>query len=127
MIEICRRPPGDLYPLFVEHATGVNYSSAILNFVVQNKNNFDSKFLSKGFYARHCVMGDKSGTIKKVNYSPIIQKYIIDEFKLWKENTPFNHLTQNVVLLFMKFNTEIEMKEISNNLYNYIEIEYDSL
>ena len=64
IIEICRRPPGDLYVNLVEMVTGFSYSMEIVKGFSGTTSN--KKFFPKqnGFFIRHCVMAPKNGIIK---------------------------------------------------------------
>ena len=125
IVEVCRRPPGDLYTRFVELATGFDYSKTIINFV-SGKNNVRIKQLkTDGFYARHSLMGDKQGYLTNITYEDDITEHLIEEFSIFdQQNFIENHRSEKVSILFMKFETEKKMKEISTKLYKYINFSY---
>jgi biotin carboxylase len=121
IIEVCRRPPGDLYLKFVQHATGFNYAEAFIQFVSGIQLPKIKQIPLKGFFARHCISSLQKGYISHVTYSSLIINSIIEEFRLWKPDVYVeNFISQKAAVLFMEFKTEQEMKFISNTLYQHI-------
>lgn len=84
ILEICRRPPGDLYPYFVESSIQYPYIENIIQgFVGVNIENFPSEAHGKTVF-RHVVMGDRNGVYKGIQISEklnsvAIQSYIFKE------------------------------------------------
>ena len=121
IIEVCRRPPGDLYLKFIEHATSFDYSKAIIQFLTAQLNNSLIQIDANGFYARHCLSGLKKGYITDVRYSKEITENLIEEFRLWDSNVEItNYVSQKAVILFMQFQSQNKMKIICNHIYQYI-------
>jgi len=124
IIEICRRAPGDLYTRFVQHATGVDYPS----FIVRASAGMDCSTLtqtdSKGYYTRHCVMASHSGYIKDLVIDQSIQSNIIEKFMWWSPgNRIDDFLTQKLGIVFLRFDSMVEMLKISDKLQNLIRAE----
>lgn len=121
IIEVCRRPPGDLYLKFVQHATGFNYAEAIIKFITNKHASLLEQIEPNGFFARHCISSLKKGYIQNVTFSPEISENIIEEFRLWNPDSLIeNYVSQKAFILFMKFKSEQEMKVISNAIYQHI-------
>lgn len=121
IIEICRRPPGDLYTQFVEHATGVDYAS----WIVKSSAGLDCSSLSQkevnGFMVRHVVMAGQIGRLKGIVIDSDIKKNIIDEFMWWKSGDPIdNYLTAKFGIVFFKFDSMEEMLCKVDNLQSLI-------
>lgn len=123
IIEICRRPPGDLYVNLVKYATGVDYPS----YIVKAEAGIDCGDLRyeepKGYYLRHCIMSDREGIIKNVVYDESIKSNIIEEMVFWKKDTVLhNKLTDKFGIVFLKFNSMEEMNKKSLNINKLIKV-----
>ena len=116
IIEICRRPPGDLYIKFVKYATGVNYPK----FIVQAETGEDISGIAdvstQGFWLRHCIMAgpeiENGSTVRDVTFAPEIQGNIVETF-LWHKvgETIADKLIYKAGIVFFKFNTLAEMQD----------------
>lgn len=124
IIEICRRPPGDLYIKFVKYATGIDYPK----FIVQAETGEDISDIAdvptQGFWLRHCIMADCQageqtatgdickGIVRDVTFAPEIHGNIVEKF-LWYK--PGEVITDKLIykagIVFFKFNTLAEMQD----------------
>lgn len=112
IIEICRRPPGDLYIKFVKYATGIDYPK----FIVMAETGMDISGIAdvptQGFWLRHCIMADREGIVRDVTFAPEIQKNIVEKF-LWYK--PGEQITDKFLykagIVFFKFDTLAEMQD----------------
>ena len=116
IIEICRRPPGDLYIKFVKYATGIDYPK----FIVQAETGEDISGIAdvptQGFWLRHCIMADpdiKAGsTVRDVTFAPEIQGNIVEKFLWYKPGDMVaDKLTYKAGIVFFQFNTPEEMAD----------------
>ncbi|MBR2271115.1 MAG: ATP-grasp domain-containing protein [Fibrobacter sp.] len=119
IIEICRRPPGDLYIKFVKYATGIDYPK----FIVLAETGEDIADIAdvptQGFWLRHCIMADCqagengcSGTVRDVTFAPEIQGNIIEKFLWYKPGEVItDKLTYKAGIVFFKFDTLAEMQD----------------
>ncbi|MDC1288184.1 ATP-grasp domain-containing protein [Gammaproteobacteria bacterium] len=124
IIEICRRPPGDLYIKLVEHATGIDYPSWIVKaFCGMDCTGLRHKEVD-GFYLRHCVMAAQSGILDRVVTDPSIAENIIDSMMWWKIGDPVeNHLVTKFGIVFLKFGSLDELLNKSEAMQNLIRAE----
>lgn len=124
IIEICRRPPGDLYIKFVKYATGIDYPK----FIVQAETGEDISDIAdvptQGFWLRHCIMADCQageqtatgdickGIVRDVTFALEIQGNIVEKF-LWYK--PGEVITDKLIykagIVFFKFDTLAEMQD----------------
>jgi biotin carboxylase len=126
IIEICRRPPGDLYTRFVQIATGVDYPS----YIVRGAAGIECDDLvhrdPASFFTRHCVMTSRNGTVKNVRFDRSIQANVVDQMMWW---TPGNRiddfLTQKLGIVFLKFDSMDEMRKKSDGMQDLIRIELE--
>jgi len=124
IIEICRRPPGDLYIKFVKYATGVDYPK----FIVQAETGEDISSIAdvptQGFWLRHCIMSDCQageqtatgdickGIVRDITFAPEIQGNIVEKFLWYKPGEVItDKLTYKAGIVFFKFDTLAEMQD----------------
>jgi hypothetical protein len=121
IIEICRRPPGDLYINLVKYATGLDYPMYIVKaFTGQKMPGLTQKDV-KGYFLRHCVMADQNGVLREIQFSPKIENNIIHREMFWQPGLHVdNYLIQKFGIVFLKFNSMEEMLEMSAKMHSYI-------
>jgi len=116
IIEICRRPPGDLYIKFVKYATGIDYPK----FIVMAETGEDISGIAdvptQGFWLRHCIMAgpeiENGSTVRDVTFAPEIQGNIVEKFLWYKPGeTIADKLTYKAGIVFFKFDTLAEMQD----------------
>ena len=116
IIEICRRPPGDLYIKFVKYATGIDYPK----FIVQAETGEDISGIAdvptQGFWLRHCIMAgpeiENGSIVRDVTFAPEIQGNIVEKFLWYKPGEVVtDKLTYKAGIVFFKFDTLAEMQD----------------
>lgn len=125
IIEICRRPPGDLYIDLVKHATNLDYPSWIIRaFAGLDCSKIKQEEVS-GFFLRHCIMASKDGVLQEIKINKEIQKNIIAN-AIWgkKGDIINNYLTKKFGIVFFRFGKKSEMniktKKMQNIIYSEI-------
>lgn len=78
IIEICRRPPGDLYVELVRHATGAPYSEWIIRAAAGLDISCVQDFPVNGNVTRHCLMAEQNGVFAGFDFDECIRNSIID-------------------------------------------------
>jgi len=121
IIEICRRPPGDLYIKLVEHATGIDYPT----WIVRASCGLDCSELNQkevdGFYLRHCVMASQQGFLESVVIDSSISKNIIDSMMWWRPGDKVeNYLVTKFGIVFLKFDSLDELLIKSEKMHELI-------
>ena len=116
IIEICRRPPGDLYIKFVKYATGVDYPK----FIIMAETGMDIATIpdipTLGYWLRHCIMAgpeiDNGSIVRDIEFATEIQGNIVEKF-LWHKTgeTIADKLTYKAGIVFFKFDTLAEMQD----------------
>lgn len=124
IIEICRRPPGDLYIKFVKYATGIDYP----RFIVMAETGEDISGIAdvptQGFWLRHCIMADCQagertvsgdiceGIVRDVTFAPEIQGNIVEKFLWYKPGEKIDDkLLYKAGIVFFKFDSLAEMQD----------------
>jgi biotin carboxylase len=119
IIEICRRPPGDLYIKFVKYATGIDYPKFIVLAETGEDISGIADVPTQGFWLRHCIMADcqagengSSGTVREVTFAPEIQGNIVEKFLWYKPGEVItDKLTYKAGIVFFKFDSFAEMQD----------------
>ena len=124
IIEICRRPPGDLYTKFVKLATGVDYPA----WIVKASAGMDLSQLefmrSKGYFVRHCVMADKIGKVNNITFDESIKNKVIEKFMWWKKGDLVDDvLISKFGIVFLEFESMDEMLNLTACLPDLIKVE----
>jgi biotin carboxylase len=126
IIEICRRPPGDLYVRFVELATGADYPGMIVRAAVGMAIEFPSGFEPRGCFSRHCLMPDRAGRVVSVDLDPGLRRQIIDEMLWWKpDDLVEDPLTHKFGIVFVRYGSMSEMLDKSERLHQFMRVEWD--
>ncbi|MBQ9226842.1 MAG: ATP-grasp domain-containing protein [Fibrobacter sp.] len=116
IIEICRRPPGDLYIKFVKYATSIDYPK----FIVMAETGEDISGIAdvptQGYWLRHCIMAGpdiaNGSTVCDVTFAPEIQGNIVEKFLWYKPGEVItDKLTHKAGIVFFKFDSLEEMTE----------------
>lgn len=130
IIEICRRPPGDLYIKFVKYATGVDYPKMLVmaecGLSVGGKE-LESVLARKGVkpFLRHCIMTDRVGTADSIEFAPEIQGNIVERFLWFKKGEMVeNPLLYKAGIIFMQFNSVEEMTDKTARMNDLIKIHF---
>jgi biotin carboxylase len=123
IIEICRRPPGDLYIDLVRHATDLNYADWIVRgFSGQDCSKLRQEPI-KNYTLRHCIMGRAKGTLKEVVYHDQIRDNIVDQYVWYKRGDKVeNELVHKHGIVFLQFESLEEMHYKSKRMQNLIEV-----
>lgn len=140
IIEICRRPPGDLYIKFVKYATGIDYPKFLILAETgdeRRKEICDTQFIEESaaeirrhnrhehspYWLRHCVMADREGIVKDVEFSDAIQRNIIEKFMWFK---PGEQITDKMYykagIVFLRFETLEEMQQKTAEMTKLIKV-----
>ena len=127
IIEICRRPPGDLYIKFVKYATGVDYPK----YIIMAETGMDIATIpdapTQGYWLRHCIMAGpeikNGGTVRDVTFAPEIQDNIVEKFLWYKPGeTIEDKLLYKAGIVFFKFNSLAEMQDKTARMPQLVKI-----
>lgn len=127
IIEICRRPPGDLYIKFVKYATGIDYP----RFIVMAETGEDISGIAdvptQGFWLRHCMMAgpeiENGSTVRDVTFAPEIQGNIVEKFLWYKPGEKIDDkLLYKAGIVFFKFDSLAEMQDKTTRMTDLAKI-----
>ena len=112
IIEICRRPPGDLYTKFVQISTGFDYPACIVKSSAGISIDDVGPQSPLGFYSRHCIMATGNGVVKDVVIDCDINNNIVEYFSWWKPGYCVeNFMVAKLGIVFLRFDSYEEMLE----------------
>jgi biotin carboxylase len=121
ILEVCRRPPGDLYPYFVEVATGYpyikNYINGFTGSIIENLQKMNQQ---ENTIFRHVVMANCNGRYIGLNISSSIKSRVhqLFEFKQHGEEVS-SYLTETLAVIILKV-PEDERQNILLDIHNLI-------
>lgn len=130
IIEICRRPPGDLYIKFVKYATSIDYPK----FIVMAETGEDISGIAdvptQGYWLRHCIMAGpdiaNGSTVRDVTFAPEIQGNIVEKFLWYKPGDVIaDKLTYKAGIVFFKFESLEEMASKTARMTDLAKIELE--
>lgn len=104
ILEVCRRPPGDFYPYFVETATGVPYTEYfILGFTGTSIPEATRNESTAWITLRHVVLADKNGFYKGLSISDTISSDIVLASKFKDEGEEItDYLNETLAIIILK-------------------------
>jgi biotin carboxylase len=121
IIEICRRPPGDLYVSLVQHATGVDYPAMIVRAACGMGYGKLSQTEPAGYFTRHCIMSRQAGRVAGVVIDPAVNDKIIDQMLWWKNGDVIEDvLTQKLGILFLRFDDSDQMLDMTDRMQDLV-------
>lgn len=129
ILEITRRCSGDMYPVPVEHSTGIPWSEWIVRAETgMGCEAFPKDRTQKRYGGRHCIVGEKNGLVKGIYISPEIAENIYEKF-IWGKDGDIikDYLVDKVGIVFLEFSTREEMLEKTEHIMNYIHPIYDDV
>lgn len=124
IIEICRRPPGDLYVKLVEHATGVSYSEYIVRCAAGLDVTDLCQVEPRGAFVRHCIMPSRPGRLDGIRYDDAIRGHIIDECCWWSRGdvvTADELLRTKFGIVFLAFDDPAQLGGAMDRIHGLIE------
>ena len=125
IIEICRRPPGDLYIKFVQYATGVDYPRYIVMAETGSDISSIKDVPTQGYWLRHCVMAGENikndDVVRTVEFDSEIQENIVEKF-LWYKTGEIvgDKLLYKAGIVFFKFASLDEMVDKTGRITDLV-------
>lgn len=123
IIEICRRPPGDLYIELVRLATGLNYPDCLVRAAAGLSLADIAPARPSGFFGRHCIMTNEAGTVRDVEIDPTVAPCIRDSVTWWEPGMSIKDpLVDKLGIVFLEFGHREEMREKMQNMQKLIKV-----
>ena len=127
ILEITRRCSGDWYSEPVEHATGIKWAEWIVRTECGMPcDDFPKNAKQKGFCGRHCIMGDRNGTVKGLYIADEAKPHIYDSIEWWEPGYKIdNYMADKIGILFMEYDSEEQMLDITSRITELVRIIYE--
>ncbi len=105
IIEICRRPPGDLYPKLVKIATGIDYPEMIVRAAAGLDLPVAMETKATGHHLRYCLMADAPGTVAGIE-TERLAPHLLELFTLKQPGDVVrNHLIEKIGIAFLSYDS----------------------
>ncbi len=126
ILEITRRCSGDWYSEPVKHATGIEWAEWIVRTECGLPcDDFPRGAKQQGFCGRHCIMGDRNGTVKDLYIADEIRPHIYDSIQWWKPGYRIdNYLADKIGILFLQYDSEAQMLDLLSRINDLVKIIY---
>jgi biotin carboxylase len=126
ILEITRRMSGDWYPYPEMKATGIDW----VNYIVKAQCGMDCSDFPKnvkqhGHTGRHCLNGNRTGIVKKIDIKEDFKKHIYDSVMWLGDGFEINDIEKDYPgIVFFEFDDRDEMSQVIDNVEKYIELIY---
>lgn len=125
IIEICRRPPGDLYVQFVKYATGIDYPLHIIESFSGMRMTIPIHANTTKYMARHCVMASQNEVFDHIEYDESIRNNIIDKLVLMNNGSKIDdYMKDKLEIVFLQFDGKEEMHKKIDSISTLIQPVY---
>jgi biotin carboxylase len=123
IIEVCRRPPGDLYLELVRRSVGFDIADAIVRNALGRPFSVVSESVTP--VLRQCVMVEHAGQVTDVRFDDVLGPHVVMRVPLRQLPTSIvNHLTEKTEIFFAEFDSADEMRTTSNDIRRHLEITF---
>jgi biotin carboxylase len=110
VIELCRRCPGDLYPRFVQLATGFDYARSVVQAELGQLPAGGSA-PTRSCVVRRCLMASQNGTLRAVHWPADVEARIVDRTLWWSSGQSVtNYLVDKFGIVFLQYEEEVGMR-----------------
>lgn len=123
MIDPCRRAPGDLYIVLASCSSGIDWADEIVRAESGQEIGLDYSLKSE-YIARECIMTDRTGKIREIHISPIIQEKVIYE-NIWGKVGDIieDPLKYKAGILIFKCKDEFQLKQLIEEYHQLVYID----
>jgi len=126
IIELCRRCPGDLYPMFVELSTRYDYALAVVSAELGVGIPATGATDTTECVARQCIMGSRSGVLRSINIDRDVAARVVHEQLWWTPGQVVDdYLTEKFGILFLRFAGVDEMRRLALEFNDRITIDFE--
>lgn len=123
MIELCRRPPGDLYLELVRRSVGFDIADAIVRNALGLPYSVPAGLAKP--VLRQCVMVERGGQVIDVHFDDVLGPHVEKRVPLRQLPTMIvNHLTEKTEIFFAEFDSADEMRSVANDIRRHMEITF---
>ena len=125
ILEICRRPPGDLYLLLAEFASGYNISEALVHLALGEPVDPPENSRPSKSVFRLCLMPPRSGQLRDWQIQPELLQHVEFRLDLLPQQTVISdHLTQKLGIVLGFGSSSGELADLVNRHDKHIQLSY---
>jgi hypothetical protein len=125
ILEICRRPPGDLYLLLAEFASGYNTSEALVHLALGEPVDPPENSRPSKSVFRLCLMPPRSGQLRDWQIQPELLQHVEFRLDLLPQQTVISdHLTQKLGIVLGFGSSSGELADLVNRHDKHIQLSY---
>ena len=123
IIEVTRRCSGDLYPIPVTKATGVDWARCIVSAECGLEIDGLENASTPGLTGRHCLMAPHNGIVEDVVIHNDISGNISEKYEWWKPGDLIDdYLTQKLGIYVLEWTSRVDMLKKTENINNLVQI-----
>ena len=123
MIEVCRRPPGDLYLEFVRLSTGLDIAEVIVRTLLGEQAEVVAQ--ENRPVLRQCVMADRIGEVNDVRFDDELGPRVSNRVPLRTLPTTIEqYLTEKTEIFFAEFESAEEMRSVATHVRQHMSITF---
>ncbi len=124
IIDITRRCSGDLYPIPVSRATGLDWGEWIVRAETGQNCQAIPRAIQRGYHGRYCVMTRHTGRVGAVTIDARLEPFIVDRLFWFSSRERIDDpMTQKVGMLFFEYPAREIMEEITAALPDLVSIQ----
>jgi predicted ATP-grasp superfamily ATP-dependent carboligase len=126
VIEASRRMPGNYRGKLAEYATGCNVSEWAIKACMGDDCSGMSQSEPKGYFAEHCIMADRAGKVRGIQFNESIEDHFLDKI-IWRKKGDVveDELEEKLGIVLMKFDSFDEMWTKMERMSQIIHVEIE--
>lgn len=125
IVELCRRCPGDLYPVFVTLSTEFDFAGSVVRSELGIPLDIPGDSTVRPV-ARHCLTGDREGRLQSITIDPRLRAAMVEELTWWKPGEVVrNHLVDKFGIVFFAFDDVAEMRRSESSFPSSITVDIE--
>ncbi|MBX2883432.1 MAG: hypothetical protein KTR32_25990 [Granulosicoccus sp.] len=126
LLEITRRCSGDLHPVPVSYALGVDWAELIVRAETGEEGIQLPSQRQSGFFGRHCISAPVNGIVAGIQFDQEIASNVIDAV-MWWESSPVitDYRNQRLGVVVLRYESMGEMLEKTRNIEHLIRVQLD--
>jgi biotin carboxylase len=125
ILEICRRPPGDLYLMLAEFASGYNICEALVHLALGELVDPPENLRPSKSVFRLCLMPPRSGELREWQIQPKLLQHVEFRLDLLPQQTVISdHLTQKLGIVLGFGNSSNELADLVNGHDKHVQLSY---
>jgi len=128
ILEVTRRCSGDLHPLPVSYALGIDWAEWIVRAEIGDIDFTPVSSVQTGFYGRHCITACRSGVVRDVFIDDTIRENIIESVLWWSAGDEVvDYKNQRLGVVVLRYSSMQEMLDKTHRIDDLICVRLDAV